>query len=74
MEFAGPRTPARLAELARHYYPRTLAADLDKLNHDPDIYITHLKPGAEELIFSEIQAALPERRVHCLKGGEVFEL
>jgi len=64
----------RLAELARHYCPRTLAADLDKLNHDPDIYITHLKPGAEELIFSEIQAALPERRVHCLKGGEVFEL
>ncbi|HET7396250.1 MAG TPA: 3',5'-cyclic-nucleotide phosphodiesterase [Gammaproteobacteria bacterium] len=64
----------QLADLARHYCPRTLAADLVKLKHDPDIYITHLKPGAEEMIFSEIQAAMPNRRVHRLKGNEIFEL
>lgn len=64
----------QLAEMARHYCPRTLAADLDKLKHDPEIYITHLKPGAEELIYSEIRAAIPGRRTHCLKGGEVFDL
>ena len=64
----------QLAEMARHYCPRTLAADLVKLQHDPDIYITHLKPGAEDLIFSEVQSALPDRRVNRLKGGEVFEL
>ncbi|HEX5340806.1 MAG TPA: 3',5'-cyclic-nucleotide phosphodiesterase [Gammaproteobacteria bacterium] len=64
----------QLAEMAKHYCPRTLAADLAKLKHDPEIHITHLKPGSEQMIFSEIQAALPNRRVHCLKGGEVFEL
>ncbi|MDX1453998.1 MAG: 3',5'-cyclic-nucleotide phosphodiesterase [Gammaproteobacteria bacterium] len=61
-----------LAWLARHYCPRTLASDLKKLKHDPDIWITHLKPGAEDQIFSEIEEAIPERRVHRLMGGETF--
>lgn len=63
-----------LAGLARHYCPRTLAADIAKLRHDPEIYITHLKPGAEDDIFAEILAALPGRRVHRLVGGEVFDI
>src|SRR5690606_34082925 len=37
----------QLAWLARHYCPQSLAADLAKLRHDPDVWITHLKPGAE---------------------------
>ncbi len=64
----------KLADLAKHYCPDTLAADLTKLKHDPDIYITHLKPGGEDQIFDEIVAAVPKRRVHRLKGGEVFQL
>lgn len=64
----------QLAEMAKHYCPRTLAADLKKLKHNPEIYITHLKPGSEEHIFSEIRVALPDRHIHCLKGGEVFDL
>ncbi|MHB8423835.1 MAG: MBL fold metallo-hydrolase [Gammaproteobacteria bacterium] len=64
----------KLAELACHYCPRTLALDMKKLRHDPEIYITHLKPGSEELIFSEVRAALLDRRVHRLRGGEIFEL
>ncbi|HWP94409.1 MAG TPA: 3',5'-cyclic-nucleotide phosphodiesterase [Gammaproteobacteria bacterium] len=63
-----------LARLARHYCPKTLAADLKKLRHDPDIYITHLKPGGEEAIFDEIRQAIPGRRITRLMGGEVFEL
>ena len=74
IECAFPNRNAELAELARHYCPRTLAADLPKLRHTPEIWLTHLKPGAEEEIFAEIQAALPERRVQRLRGGEVFEL
>ncbi|MGD8378528.1 MAG: 3',5'-cyclic-nucleotide phosphodiesterase [Gammaproteobacteria bacterium] len=64
----------RLADLARHYCPETLAADLGKLRHDPEIYITHFKPGAEDIIFREILEALPARNVHRLRGGEIFEL
>lgn len=64
----------QLAWLARHYCPRSLAADLEKLTHDPDIWITHLKPGAEDEIFDEVRAAVPRRRVHRLVGGETFTL
>lgn len=64
----------QLAWLARHYCPQSLAADLEKLQHDPDIWITHLKPGAEDEIFEEIRAAVPNRRVQRLVGGETFTL
>lgn len=74
VECAFPNRNAALAELARHYCPRTLAADLAKLKHDPDIWVTHLKPGSEEIIFEEVRTALPGRRVRRLMGGEVFEL
>lgn len=74
VETAFANSNKELAWLARHYCPETLAEDLQKLKHDPDIYITHLKPGAEDTIFNEIRAALPERRIHRLQGNEVFEL
>lgn len=74
VETAFANSNRELAWLARHYCPETLAADLQKLKHDPDIYITHLKPGAEDTIFEEIRAAIPQRRIHQLKGDEVFEL
>lgn len=63
-----------LAWLARHYCPKTLAADIGKLKHDPDIWITHLKPGAEDEIFQEVLEAIPDRRLHRLMGGETFNL
>src|SRR5690606_11299863 len=64
----------QLAWLARHYCPQSLAADLARLEHDPDIWITHLKPGAENEIFEEVRAAIPGRRLHRLVGGETFTL
>ena len=63
-----------LAWLARHYCPQSLATDLAKLQHDPDIWITHLKPGAEDEIFEEVRSAVPNRRLHRLVGGETFTL
>ena len=74
VETAFANSNQKLADLAKHYCPKTLAADLAKLKHDPDIYITHLKPGAEDAIFDEIVSALPQRRLHRLQGGEVFDL
>lgn len=63
-----------LADAAKHYCPQTLAEDLGKLRHAAPVYVTHLKPGEEAVIFGQIQAALPGRDVHRLTGGEVFEL
>ena len=74
VETAFANSNRKLADMAKHYCPETLAADLGKLKHDCPIYITHLKPGGEDQIFQEIVAALPKRRVHRLKGGEIFDL
>lgn len=69
--------PDRLAELAHvsgHYTPRTFAEDLLKLDHDPDIWVTAMKPGEEDAIYTEVQEALPDRDVNRLQIGTVFEL
>ncbi|HEB58391.1 MAG TPA: 3',5'-cyclic-nucleotide phosphodiesterase [Gammaproteobacteria bacterium] len=63
-----------LARRACHYCPRTLAEDLEKLTHHPDIYISHNKPGDEDLIFAECQAAVKDRTLHRLNGGQQFTL
>jgi ribonuclease BN (tRNA processing enzyme) len=74
VETAFANANEELAWLSRHYCPKTLAIDLAKLKHDPQIWITHLKPGAEDAIFHEIEQAIPGRRLHRLRGGELFDL
>jgi cAMP phosphodiesterase len=63
-----------LSRLARHYCPILLAEDLVKLCHDPLVYITHNKPGDEEIIFAECQAAMAGRNLRRLQGGEIIRL
>jgi len=63
-----------LSKVSRHYCPQLLAEDLVKLKHRPDIWLTHFKPGKEDLIFKECLQALPDYNVRCLSGGEVFDL
>ena len=48
----------KLAELAHHYCPDLLAADLKKLKHRPKTGICHLKPGEEKLIMDECKVAI----------------
>lgn len=65
----------QLAELACHYCPELLQADLAKLKHQPRIGITHLKPGEERLIMDEIYQALGNTRdIHQLAGGDQFQI
>lgn len=63
-----------LSQKAFHYCPRTLIADLGKLNHRPRIYITHLKPGAEDRILAQLQARLPDLELRRLSGGQLIRL
>lgn len=73
VETAFANSNRELAWMARHYCPETLAEDLSKLQHDPLIYITHLKPGAETQIMRELHTALPERNIEALQPAqEIF--
>lgn len=63
-----------LAVKAKHYCPILLAEDLIKLNHQPEIYISHNKPGTERLIFDQCVAAISDRKVHRLVGGLSFTI
>ena len=74
MEAAFANRNRKLADMAKHYCPETLTADLKKFKHRCPVYITHLKPGGEDLIFEEIRAANPDRQMIRLMGGEVFDL
>ncbi|MDH5765225.1 MAG: 3',5'-cyclic-nucleotide phosphodiesterase [Gammaproteobacteria bacterium] len=64
-----------LANVARHYCPELLAADLKKLRHKPKLGISHLKPGEETLIMDECRKAFGDDwDLHQLSSGDVFQL
>ncbi len=74
VEAAFPDRDHELARAAKHYTPRMLAADLAKLRHQPAIYLTHAKPGAEKQILEECRVAAPERNIEALTHGHTFQL
>ncbi|MEA3410974.1 MAG: 3',5'-cyclic-nucleotide phosphodiesterase [Pseudomonadota bacterium] len=74
VECAYPESGRELSTMARHYCPSLLAQDLGKLNHDPRICISHLKPGSEPETIDEINALLSGQVGHRLTNGEVFEI
>ncbi len=63
-----------LCEMSKHYCPQLLAADLKKLRHQPQIYLSHAKPGEEEMIFEECRQLISDRTLHHLTGGERLAL
>ena len=74
MEISFPNAMAELAERSKHYTPATLAQDLENLRHNPAIWVTAMKPGAEDEIFAEIRSALPGRKLKRMQRGDIFEL
>ena len=74
IEVSFPNRQAELAQKSGHYCPRTFAQDLAKLEHNPAIWLTAMKPGEEELIMEEVRAELPDRHVSRLESGVVFYL
>lgn len=63
-----------ISRISKHYCPQLLAEDLKKLKHRPQLWLTHFKPGEEDLIFSECQSAIDGFSVNRLLGGEIFKL
>ena len=74
VEVSFPNDQAELAEQSGHYCPMTLARDLEKLEHSPEIWVTAMKPGTEATIFEELEAAIPQKVINRLHAGDAFEL
>ena len=74
VEAAFPNASETLSRAAKHYTPNMLAEDIKKLRHNPRIYVSHPKPGHEDVIYQEVKQAITDRDIHSLNGGEVFEL
>jgi ribonuclease BN (tRNA processing enzyme) len=73
VETAFPNADRELAVLSKHFCPSLLAEDLLKLKLDPEIFITHLKPGEVGLIMQEISECVSGFTPGMLQNGQVFE-
>ena len=75
IETAFPQDEHGVAKASRHLSPELLAAELAQLKRSAEIYITHLKPGREQVIMEEIaQCAGNDHQPRVLEEGRVFEL
>ena len=73
VESAFSNNDIEISKISKHYCPRLLGEDIIKTRHRPDVWLTHFKPGEEELIYKECVEAMPDFNVHRLMGGEIFK-
>ncbi len=62
-----------ISKISKHYCPTLLGEDILKMHHRPEVWLTHFKPGDEEMIYRQCVDAMPEFNVNQLTGGEVFK-
>jgi len=72
IEVSFPNEMRELADRAGHYTPKTLIEDLQQLQHDPDIWLTGMKPGEEKRILEQVTAAAPDKKIQMLSRGTVL--
>lgn len=72
IEVSFPNEQEELATLSGHYCPRTLCEDLLRLNHDADIWLTGMKPGAEDRILEQVLDSAPKMNIRMLSRGTVI--
>ncbi|MCC6212866.1 MAG: 3',5'-cyclic-nucleotide phosphodiesterase [Burkholderiales bacterium] len=73
VETAFSNQERQLAEVSKHLCPSMLAEELAKLRLDPEVWITHLKPGETELTMREVGESVRRHRPRMLQNGQVFE-
>lgn len=74
VEAAFPDRDIEICRRAGHYCPSLLGKDIAKLKHQPEVYITHNKPGDEEDIFAECKQAITTHHINRLSAGSQFTL
>lgn len=73
IECAFSNREERLARLSRHLSPDLLAVEMQKLELECELHITHLKPGQIELIMEEIEACLGSFKPRMLQNNQILE-
>lgn len=73
IECAFSNREERLAVVSKHLCPSMLASELQKLEQNCEIHITHLKPGQIELTMEEIASCLGEFKPKMLQNNQIFE-
>ncbi len=74
IEVSFPDEMQELAAIAGHYTPQTLTDDLKQLQHDPEIWLTGMKPGEESRIFDQVLAAAPDKNIQMLSRGTILQV
>jgi len=74
IEVSFPDEMERLATESGHYCPRTLTRDLERLKHSPEIGLTGMKPGEEELSLEQVINAAPGKNSRMLSRGTVITI
>ena len=74
IETAFPNRDEDLALTSRHLYPIQLGRELEKLERQAQLLITHLKPSDRALIERELQAWAGRFSPRLLERGDVFQL
>lgn len=74
VEAAFSNCDQELCKIAGHYCADLLAADIEKLKHQPDIYISHNKPGLESVILNECQQAIKGHSIAPLQGRKTLTI
>jgi len=74
IEVSFPDEMHDLAINAGHYTPQSLTADLARLHHEPEIWLTGMKPGEEDRILEQVRAAAPEKDIRMLSRGIILRV
>jgi len=72
IEVSFPDEMKSLAQDSGHYTPRSLIADLMQLRHEPEIWLTGMKPGEEQRIFRQVVKLAPDKNIQMLSRGTVL--
>lgn len=72
IEVSFPDEMEELANDAGHYCPKTLTQDLKRLRHDPEIWLTGMKPGEESRILEQVIRSAPGKNIHMLSRGTIL--
>lgn len=71
-EAAFPDSASRLVHCSKHLSPALLARELAQLQHQPEVWVSHLKPGRASETRRDLEA-LPIK-LNILQMGQVFEI
>ncbi len=70
--FADERS--EIANQAKHFSPQSLANELTSLSPAPQICVSHLQPGEEDKIMSELRTAMPQLNIRSISSGDILFL